>query len=134
MTASLPQPLQYFPKINPLPTDARLRTIFSSREPGTQMFLQQQKNEKDDMFKHSIPLLLDKKDEGNNRPENGRKYHCSVCQKKFMRPSSLKIHIYSHTGEKPYRCTFPGCERRFSVHSNMKRHLRVHTSSSSLSI
>ncbi|CAG8599102.1 6609_t:CDS:2 [Ambispora gerdemannii] len=44
----------------------------------------------------------------------------------FSRPSSLRIHTYSHTGEKPFVCTEPGCGRKFSVQSNMRRHLRVH--------
>ncbi|CAG8477579.1 14178_t:CDS:2 [Dentiscutata erythropus] len=54
------------------------------------------------------------------------RYQCPYCTKRFSRPSSLKIHINSHTGEKPFVCTEPGCGRRFSVHSNMRRHLRVH--------
>ncbi|KAI8367823.1 hypothetical protein EDC96DRAFT_574459 [Choanephora cucurbitarum] len=62
-----------------------------------------------------------------NRTIKGfKQYRCSFCQKKFMRPSSLKIHIYSHTGEKPFHCSFSGCRRKFSVQSNMRRHLRVH--------
>ncbi|KAI8150155.1 hypothetical protein BJV82DRAFT_586064 [Fennellomyces sp. T-0311] len=54
------------------------------------------------------------------------KYKCSYCHKGFSRPSSLRIHIYSHTGEKPFDCPEPGCGRRFSVQSNMRRHMRVH--------
>lgn len=54
------------------------------------------------------------------------KYHCPYCDKGFSRPSSLRIHTYSHTGEKPFVCTEPGCSRKFSVQSNMRRHLRVH--------
>ena len=56
-----------------------------------------------------------------------KQYNCSFCLKKFMRPSSLKIHVYSHTGEKPFNCSYPGCRRKFSVRSNMRRHLRVHS-------
>ncbi|KAI8085431.1 hypothetical protein BDF21DRAFT_307881, partial [Thamnidium elegans] len=53
------------------------------------------------------------------------RYVCPYCYKKFSRPSSLRIHTYSHTGEKPFVCTEPGCGRHFSVQSNMRRHLRV---------
>ncbi|KAJ6008687.1 hypothetical protein N7522_003703 [Penicillium canescens] len=42
----------------------------------------------------------------------------------FSRPSSLRIHSHSHTGEKPFRCTHAGCGKAFSVRSNMKRHER----------
>ncbi|KAI8066582.1 hypothetical protein BC940DRAFT_302500 [Gongronella butleri] len=54
------------------------------------------------------------------------RYKCCYCQKGFSRPSSLRIHIYSHTGEKPFECPEQGCSRKFSVQSNMRRHLRVH--------
>ncbi|KAG9101726.1 hypothetical protein FRC06_002692 [Ceratobasidium sp. 370] len=54
------------------------------------------------------------------------KYECQYCGKRFNRPSSLKIHVNTHTGEKPYKCSFPSCGRRFSVMSNMRRHSRVH--------
>ncbi|KAG8907439.1 hypothetical protein FRB99_004234 [Tulasnella sp. 403] len=57
------------------------------------------------------------------------KYVCEYCQKRFNRPSSLKIHVNTHTGEKPFKCPFPGCGRRFSVMSNMRRHSRVHSQS-----
>ncbi|KAI9275960.1 hypothetical protein BDA99DRAFT_496979 [Phascolomyces articulosus] len=61
------------------------------------------------------------------RKESGsNKYHCPYCDKGFSRPSSLRIHTYSHTGEKPFVCPEPGCSRKFSVQSNMRRHLRVH--------
>ncbi|SAM02628.1 hypothetical protein [Absidia glauca] len=55
------------------------------------------------------------------------RYHCPHCRKSFCRPSSLRIHIYSHTGEKPHVCPYSDCGRRFSVQSNMRRHIRVHT-------
>ncbi|KZV88060.1 hypothetical protein EXIGLDRAFT_619898, partial [Exidia glandulosa HHB12029] len=52
------------------------------------------------------------------------KYGCTFCPKRFNRPSSLKIHLNTHTGEKPYQCPVPGCGRHFSVMSNMRRHQR----------
>ncbi|CAO0789250.1 unnamed protein product [Mucor circinelloides] len=75
-----------------------------------------------------IPLLPNPAKEDCKLNGIGKQYNCRFCFKKFMRPSSLKIHIYSHTGEKPFKCTHPGCRRKFSVQSNMRRHLRVHSS------
>ncbi|KAG0324633.1 hypothetical protein BG000_002141, partial [Podila horticola] len=54
------------------------------------------------------------------------RYKCQYCSKRFSRPSSLRIHTYSHTGERPFKCSEEGCGRQFSVQSNMRRHLRVH--------
>ncbi|CEP18400.1 hypothetical protein [Parasitella parasitica] len=60
------------------------------------------------------------------RDEQTGRYYCPFCKKAFNRPSSLRIHTYSHTGEKPFVCQEEGCGRQFSVQSNMRRHLRVH--------
>jgi hypothetical protein len=61
-----------------------------------------------------------------DKPPPSEKYSCSFCQKGFSRPSSLRIHIYSHTGERPFACPEENCNRKFSVQSNMRRHLKVH--------
>ncbi|KAI8593134.1 hypothetical protein BDZ88DRAFT_384616, partial [Geranomyces variabilis] len=50
-----------------------------------------------------------------------RRYTCPRCAKRFTRPSSLRTHLNSHTGEKPHGCH---CGRRFSVLSNLRRHQR----------
>jgi uncharacterized Zn-finger protein len=64
-------------------------------------------------------------------PQSQDRYICSTCNKAFSRPSSLRIHSHSHTGEKPYKCPQPGCGKAFSVRSNMKRHERgCHASNS----
>ncbi|KAA1476089.1 hypothetical protein DENSPDRAFT_492841 [Dentipellis sp. KUC8613] len=62
-------------------------------------------------------------------PSSSAKYECNYCGKGFTRPSSLKIHLHSHTGERPYMCTVEGCGRTFSVQSNMRRHARTHSQS-----
>ncbi|PHH88815.1 hypothetical protein CDD83_7006 [Cordyceps sp. RAO-2017] len=61
---------------------------------------------------------------GAGYPQNQDRYICQTCNKAFSRPSSLRIHSHSHTGEKPFKCPHAGCGKAFSVRSNMKRHER----------
>ena len=85
----------------------------------------------------------DLEDDEKGGSSSGPKYICAWCQKSFSRPSSLRIHTYSResdrplrgiwrktliadTGERPFVCEEPGCGRRFSVQSNLKRHAKVH--------
>ncbi|KAF8874872.1 hypothetical protein CPB84DRAFT_1689911, partial [Gymnopilus junonius] len=63
----------------------------------------------------------------DNDISNGKKHVCPTCFKRFNRPSSLRIHVNTHTGATPFRCPWPNCGREFNVNSNMRRHYRNHT-------
>ncbi|KAJ7117147.1 hypothetical protein C8R44DRAFT_708470 [Mycena epipterygia] len=67
-------------------------------------------------------------EEEGGGPEEGKKHICPTCAKRFNRPSSLRIHVNTHTGATPFRCPHPSCGRAFNVNSNMRRHFRNHAS------
>ncbi|EMD41167.1 hypothetical protein CERSUDRAFT_80794 [Gelatoporia subvermispora B] len=77
------------------------------------------------------PYVPSPHENARRKIENEKKHACNWCGKRFDRPSSLAIHVNTHTGEKPYVCEFPGCGRKFNVNSNMRRHYRNHCSSPS---
>ncbi|TRM62914.1 hypothetical protein BD626DRAFT_43054 [Schizophyllum amplum] len=66
-------------------------------------------------------------DDEDGAGDSTKKHVCTMCNKRFNRPSSLRIHLNTHTGATPFRCPWPHCGREFNVNSNMRRHLRNHT-------
>ncbi|KAJ8025400.1 hypothetical protein HOLleu_32946 [Holothuria leucospilota] len=50
-----------------------------------------------------------------------KNYECSYCGKKCNYASALKVHIRTHTGQKPFVCSF--CNQSFIQSINLTRHV-----------
>ncbi|PXF40789.1 Wilms tumor protein-like [Gracilariopsis chorda] len=67
-----------------------------------------------------VPMITDQ--DGRRVP----KHRCSVCQRVFKRAHNLKIHNRKHTGEMPFGCPFPECEKEFRWKSSIASHIDWH--------
>jgi uncharacterized Zn-finger protein len=52
-------------------------------------------------------------------------WQCQFCSKTFAKNSNYIVHVRSHTGERPFVCIHPGCEKDFAVRSNLNRHMKT---------
>ncbi|XP_021241503.1 zinc finger protein 407 isoform X2 [Numida meleagris] len=76
------------------------------------------------MKKHLNTHLLGK--HGVGTPKE-RKFTCHLCDRSFTEKWALNNHMKLHTGEKPFKCTWPTCHYSFLTASAMKDHIRTHT-------
>ena len=57
---------------------------------------------------------------------NGRSTNqCHICRKTYGRPSTLKTHVRTHLGDRPYHCQL--CGKSFTQPANLTAHIRIHS-------
>ncbi|XP_073670671.1 uncharacterized protein [Paramisgurnus dabryanus] len=54
-----------------------------------------------------------------------REKHCEQCGKGYLSISSLKVHMMTHSGERPFQCS--KCDMRFRTRDTLIGHERIHT-------
>lgn len=66
-------------------------------------------------------------------PSEEKTMACTVpgCFKKFNRPARLLAHLRSHNNERPYKCTYEGCDKAYADKKHLNGHvLSAHTKES----
>lgn len=61
----------------------------------------------------------------NQNVSHQKTYMCGFCGKNCITPSSLDMHLLTHTGERPFTCSI--CNTSFRQKVHLTRHLTIHT-------
>ncbi|KAL4635230.1 zinc finger protein PLAG1-like [Arapaima gigas] len=72
-----------------------------------------------------VAAVAGRRKRGEGKP--GKNFPCHLCEKAFNSVEKLKVHSYSHTGERPYRCSHQDCPKAFVSKYKLLRHMATHS-------
>ena len=54
-------------------------------------------------------------------------FTCPTCGTTMKTKDAMEKHVRTHSGERPYRCSVPGCKKLFATSTELKTHMVVHS-------
>lgn len=65
----------------------------------------------------------------DNSGEKPFKCEFEGCDRRFANSSDRKKHSHVHTSDKPYNCRVRGCDKSYTHPSSLRKHMKVHSKS-----
>ncbi|KAI4503400.1 hypothetical protein M0802_001622 [Mischocyttarus mexicanus] len=64
----------------------------------------------------------------SSKVEGEKPFKCEFngCERRFANSSDRKKHSHVHTSDKPYNCRVTGCDKSYTHPSSLRKHMKVH--------
>jgi len=72
----------------------------------------------------SLPYIIETNKSGSRKRSSKILPECAICGKKFVCVTTMKRHLVTHTGERPFNCKI--CGKQYTQKGNLRVHERTH--------